>query len=78
MKASLTTRQKFIHARNKAMGPALVLHPLRIVAEHSITVGKDEAGKPVKIVGKLYKLARIAADRGNGAMVHAYARFASK
>jgi hypothetical protein len=73
MKRNLTTRQKAIHAKNKAMGPALIIHPLRVIASHHITIGKDSNGEPVKIVGLKYKKARIAADKGNGAMVKAMA-----
>ncbi len=79
-KRPLTERQRAIHARNKTMGPALIVHPLRLIADHSITIGKDEKGQPVKFIGWEYKRARIAADRGNGAkvreMAHSLARAA--
>ena len=68
MKKALTDRQKFIHARNKAMRPAMVKHPLRFIG---LMTNKEVVKDGVKVIeasedfNEAYFMARI----GSGGFV---------
>ena len=73
-KQNLTPRQRAVYARNKAMGPAIILHPLRVIGYHGITISKNDKGELIKFISWSYRFARHAANKGDGAAVKAIAR----
>lgn len=75
MKNPLTPRQKMLHARFKAMGIALILHPLKLVLYRDSHLEIDPITRVQTLRdGPRAAYARVAARMGNGADVRLMAR----
>jgi len=76
MKKQLTERQKSEFARRKAMCIALIIKPLKFIADRTNTLERDEKGVLRTVESVLSRQARIAASCGDGAGVQYLARIA--
>jgi hypothetical protein len=74
MKNKPTERQKSELARRRAMGVALIIRPLKFIAEKVNSVFRNERGELEKTEGWQFIVARRFADLGDGAEVQRFAR----
>jgi hypothetical protein len=74
MKKRVTERQKSELARRKAMMPALIIKPLKFIAEKVNTLFRNERGTFETKEGWQFKKASRFAAMGNGTAVQQIAR----
>lgn len=73
-KSAPTERQKSERARRIAMGIAVIQRPLRLIRNSTYSMEPDAKGVMRKVESTSTKLARRAAQKGNGARVNEIAR----